>query len=205
MNRLRTMTAVGLSAAAFAGGCGETQVDPQQQKMNQVAQKAANSAMKQLVAFANSDRVGNDLNNDPVVDEYVPGLGGKIAVSKLVLDRTDKVLDCEDQTPAYFAEVRYDDEEPSQASELTIESYTGQRFGDCKEEDRYTTVREFERGDDGNWTVEVFRDGSSYIPGEDSNPSYSFSRKQAETVGAVREIAADAQKDIELLLADEPR
>lgn len=194
------MTAVGLSAAVFAGGCGETPVDPKQQKMNEIAQRTANKVVGQMVVFAESDR-GAAGDNDPVVDTHDTDLGGTLKVSKLKLDDAAVRLDCEGETNYYVAEVNYDAEDPSQVSRLNVYSDVSYQYGNCKEEDSYTTSRDFRRDEDGNWSVTVSRFDTL-----DSDRSLSDSTyKQAETVGAVRKIAADAQKDIELLLADEPR
>lgn len=201
MNKLRTMTAIGLSAAVFAGGCGgETPVDPEQQEKNRIAERTADKVVGQLVEFAESDRAKGDLNDGAVIS-FDTRLGGEVAVAKLFFDKLSDIRDCEDETRDYAAEVQYDDEEPAQVSELIVESEVGYRLGDCDEQDRYTTVREFKRDEDGNWTATVSRD--TVVAGND--PLSRSTLKEAETVGAMRQIAADALKDIELLLADEPR
>lgn len=201
------MTAVTLSAAtaaAFTGGCGETPVDPKQQEMNQVAQKAANKVVGQMVAFAESDEAKTEAGSgwgEPAVDVYDKGPGGTIQLSNLIRGEVAAFLDCEGETRYSVAEVNYDDQDPAQVSTLNVYSEVSYQYGNCQKEDSYATSRNFTRDQDGNWEVTVSRFDTL-----DSDRSLSDSTyKQAETVGAVRKIAADAQKDIDRLLADEPR
>ena len=198
------MTAIGLSAAVFAGGCGETPVDPKQQKMNEIAQRTADKVVGQMVEFVESDEAKSEAETgwgEPAVDVYDKRPGGTIQLSNLIRGEVAAFLDCEGETRYTVAEVDYDDQDPAQVSRLRVYSDVSYQYGDCEEEDSYSTSRDFTRDKDGNWEVEVSR-----VDTLDSDSSLSGSTiKEAETVGAMRKIAADAQEDVKLLLAGEPR